>query len=38
MRAVMTGAVECAMQSGGSSDLDTLGVEPLDMKILGGAE
>lgn len=38
MRSVMTGAVEYAIQSGGSSDLDTSGVKPLDIKILGGAK
>ena len=37
MRAVMTGTVEYAMQSL-SSDLDTSGVKPLDVKILGGAK
>ena len=36
MWAVMTGAVEYAMQSL-SSDLDTSGAKPLDIKIIGGA-
>ena len=37
MRAVMTGAVEHALQSSGS-DSDTSGFRPLDITIIGGAK